>query len=79
MARSHVVGKRAWHWSEPGWIHWLALDLIVVCGTGTLLFNANPLLKFDGYHMLSDALETPNLQQHANRSLGQWWVQAVLG
>src|SRR5207248_8817216 len=29
----------------------------------TVLFNANPLLRYDGYYMLSDFLEIPNLQQ----------------
>ena len=38
------------------------------------LFNANPLLKFDGYYMLSDILEVPNLYDRARRYL-QWLVQ----
>jgi putative peptide zinc metalloprotease protein len=32
-----------------------------------VLFNANPLLRFDGYYMLMDFLEIPNLKQRANR------------
>lgn len=41
----------------------LAYNMIFIAGVTTLLFNANPLIKFDGYYILSDLLETPNLQQ----------------
>ena len=40
------------------------------------MFNANPLLRYDGYYILSDVLEIPNLRQKAstilNRKLGKW-------
>ena len=40
------------------------------------MFNANPLLRYDGYYILSDILEIPNLRQKAstilNRKLGTW-------
>ncbi len=36
----------------------------------TLFFNANPLMRFDGYYILSDALEIPNLS-----GLGQQFLQ----
>jgi hypothetical protein len=32
-------------------------------GVSTVLFNANPLMRFDGYYILSDLLEVPNLMQ----------------
>jgi putative peptide zinc metalloprotease protein len=41
----------------------LACDAIMIAGFTTVLFNANPLLRYDGYYMLSDWLEIPNLQQ----------------
>src|SRR5262249_2554449 len=41
----------------------LACDAIMIAGFTTVLFNANPLLRYDGYYMLSDYLEIPNLQQ----------------
>ena len=47
-----------------------------VCSVSTLMFNANPLLRYDGYYILSDVLEIPNLRQKAstilNRKLGHW-------
>ena len=47
-----------------------------VSSVSTIMFNANPLLRYDGYYILSDILEIPNLRQKAssilNRKLG-WW------
>jgi putative peptide zinc metalloprotease protein len=44
-------------------IHQLAYNGMLIASVSTVLFNANPLLRYDGYYMLSDFLETPNLQQ----------------
>ena len=38
-----------------------------VCSVSTLLFNANPLMRFDGYYILADLLEIPNLRQKVGR------------
>jgi len=51
-------------------LHRGALVILALCGVGTLL-NFNPLLKFDGYYMLSDGLEIPNLRERAFRDLGR--------
>lgn len=40
----------------------------------TILVNANPLMRFDGYYILSDALDQPNLQDTAFR-LGRWHMR----
>lgn len=45
------------------------LNIALLGSISTLLFNGNPLLKFDGYHLLCDLLETPNLAARAKR---QW-------
>lgn len=50
-----------WWYTQPGIIHYMALNAIFLCSVSTLLFNANPLLRYDGYYMLSDYLEIPNL------------------
>lgn len=63
-----------WWFSHPGIIHQLALNVIFVCSVSTLLINANPLLRYDGYYILSDLLEIPNLRSKAtavtHRTLG---------
>lgn len=53
-----------WANSAPDTLaHALAYNMIFIAGVTTILFNANPLIKFDGYYILSDLLETPNLAQ----------------
>jgi len=46
---------------QPGFIREIAFAVFVMGSLSTLLFNANPLLKFDGYYILQDWLEIPNL------------------
>ena len=45
--------------------HAVAYNLMFVGSVSTILFNGNPLLRYDGYYMLSDLLEIPNLQQRS--------------
>ncbi len=61
------VAMAIWLHTEPARAHLLAYNTILIAGASTVLFNANPLLKFDGYYMLMDFLEIPNLKQRANR------------
>jgi len=58
-----------WSVLEAGVLREAALAIVVTGSVSTLLFNANPLLRFDGYYLLQDALELPNL---AARSAA-WW------
>jgi len=55
---------------EPGLIRTIAFNVMLIGGVSSLLFNGNPLLRFDGYYILADALEIPNLGTRANRYLG---------
>ncbi len=50
-----------------------ALQVIAITTGASLLFNANPLMKYDGYFVLSDLLEIPDLQADAKRSFGDWF------
>src|SRR5262249_47184162 len=55
----------AWRLTPPATpVNYVALVVLSVSGVQTL-FNLNPLLKLDGYYLLSDALEIPNLRQRA--------------
>ena len=64
-----------WWFSEPGMFNYLCLNVMFVSSVSTILFNANPLLRYDGYYILSDLIEIPNLRQKAssmtNRTLGK--------
>ena len=58
-----------WWFTNPGWLHYLALNIMFLSSASTILFNANPLLRYDGYYILSDFLEIPNLSQKSKQSL----------
>lgn len=62
-----AVAAVVWSRTGPGAVHSIAYNLIFVAGVTTLVFNANPLLRFDGYYVLSDWLGIPNLGPRANR------------
>ena len=54
-----------WVAAEPGFLRAVAYNVIIIAGISTVLFNANPLLRFDGYHILMDTIEIPNMRQRA--------------
>lgn len=58
-----------WLLVEPGMVRALAYNVMIVAGVSTLLFNGNPLLRYDAYYILADLIEMPNLAQ---RSLAYW-------
>ncbi|MEM6329521.1 MAG: site-2 protease family protein [Planctomycetota bacterium] len=64
-----IVSAWLWMLCTDGLVGAVLLNLMLACGVSTLLFNANPLLKLDGYFLLSDATATPNLHQRARRAL----------
>ncbi len=59
-----------WVAAEPGLVRSLAYNTIFVAGVSTLVFNGNPLLRYDGYYILSDLIEIPNLAAQSNRYVG---------
>jgi putative peptide zinc metalloprotease protein len=61
--------------TAPGWTHSMAINVAFTAGVATVLFNANPLVRFDGYYIISDLLELPNLSsrgQHLLSASLQW-------
>jgi putative peptide zinc metalloprotease protein len=65
-----------WWYAQPGVVQLVALNVILVCTVSTLAVNGNPLLRYDGYYILSDLVETPNLWQRSRdvlRSLAARW------
>ena len=55
---------------ETGIVRSLLYNVIFIAGVSSLLFNGNPLLRYDAYYILSDLVEIPNLGQRANAYLG---------
>lgn len=59
-----------WLAAEPGIIRTVSHNTMIIAGISTVLFNANPLLRYDGYYMLADLLEIPNLYTRSRAWLG---------
>lgn len=68
-----------WWFSAPGFLQMLCLRVIFVCSIGTFLFNANPLLRCDGYYILSDLIDLPNLWQESRLALRRFMSRHLLG
>lgn len=60
------VAMNVWLNAEDGLVRAFAFNVMLIGGVSTILFNGNPLLKFDGYYVLSDVIEIPNLANRAN-------------
>ncbi|MEN0110639.1 MAG: HlyD family efflux transporter periplasmic adaptor subunit [Planctomycetota bacterium] len=68
-----------WWFTEPGLLHYTCLNVVFISSVSTILFNANPLLRYDGYYILSDLMEVPNLRQKANSVLQRTAADWCLG
>jgi putative peptide zinc metalloprotease protein len=68
-----------WNTPTQPFINNLSLSLMVVCSVSTVVFNANPLMRYDGYYVLADWLEIPNLREKANRFLQNLVLDKCLG
>ena len=55
------IATIVWAYTGKGALHSLAYNVMFIASVTTVLFNANPLLRLDGYYILSDLLDIPNL------------------
>jgi len=65
-----ALALHVWLAAEPGILRGVAFNVMVICGVSTLVVNGNPLLRYDGYYILSDLIEMPNLAQRGQA----WWT-----
>ncbi|MFT5662282.1 MAG: putative peptide zinc metalloprotease protein [Sulfurimonas sp.] len=68
-----AIAAVVWVNTGDGIIHSIAFNVMVVGSVSSLIFNGNPLLKFDAYYVLSDFLEIPNLQTKSGNVWVYWW------
>jgi len=59
-----------WLEAQPGIARAVLYNVMLIAGVSTVFFNANPLLRYDGYYILCDLLQMPNLRNRANEYLG---------
>ncbi|MBX2823468.1 MAG: efflux RND transporter periplasmic adaptor subunit [Gammaproteobacteria bacterium] len=73
-----AVALMIWVALEPGLLRDLAFAVFSIGSLSTVLFNANPLLRFDGYYILQDWLEIPNLHARSRQFLLHLAARTVL-
>ncbi len=64
-----------WSSTQSGLVHDLAFITMFICSVSSLLFNGNPLLRFDAYYMLCDAFDLPNLAMRSRL----YWANLIKG
>ncbi len=74
-----AIATFLWWFSIPGVFNTLCLNIMIVCSLNTLLINGNPLLRYDGYYVLADLLDVPNLGQQSRWLLGRLLAGFFLG
>ncbi len=74
-----AIAAMVWVSCTPGPMRYHAGNIIIAATLHTFLFNANPLMRFDGYYMLSDWLEIPNLYTHGRQYVKQLFKWIYFG
>lgn len=68
-----ALATYVWVMVEQGAVRAIAFNVMFTAGVSTVLFNGNPLMRYDGYYILADLLEIPNLAQRG----GRYWSYLV--
>jgi len=74
-----AIAMIVWDNAETGLVSAFAFNVMLIGGVSTIFFNGNPLLRFDGYYVLSDLIEIPNLGRRSNQYLGYLVQKRLLG
>src|SRR4051812_40363715 len=73
------IATFVWWNTEEGLLNSLSLASMFICSVNTILFNANPLLRYDGYYVMADWLEIPNLRIKSTQFFTYLFQEKVLG
>jgi len=71
------IALALWLEAQPGVFRAVLYNIMLIAGVSTVLFNANPLLRFDGYYILGDLLQIQNLRQRGQQYLA-WLAESKL-
>ncbi len=76
-----IATAAAWVWllTVEGTANTAALQTMLICSVSTLAINLNPLMRYDGYYLLSDWLDAPNLRAQADRERNRLLRWCLLG
>ena len=73
------IATLLWWASVPGLLNSVFLNVMLVCSVNTLLFNGNPLLRYDGYYVLADWLRLPNLAMQSRQTVMSLCERLITG
>jgi putative peptide zinc metalloprotease protein len=74
-----ALATLAWSIVQPGQLQQLLYNVMVIASISTIVFNANPLMRFDGYYIMTDLLEIPNLSSKSKVFVGQQVKKLLFG
>lgn len=81
VAELFLAALMVWLWlfMADGFARQLVLNLLLVASVSTILFNGNPLMRFDGYYILAEAIGMPNLRERSMEFLTSRVRRILLG
>lgn len=74
-----AIAAFVWINTDDDFVSRLAYNVMFIASVTTVLFNANPLLRFDGYYILSDLTDTPNLSGRGQQMVTYWAEKFAFG
>ncbi len=61
-----------------GWLHDFMYQIILFTGIAIVVINLNPLIKLDGYYLLTEIIEIPDLKERSTAFLSAWFQSKIL-
>jgi len=74
-----ALGLMVWNFSSEATVRGIAYNVFFLAGVVTVLMNINPLMRFDGYYVLSDLVEIPNLRQRSRKYVMEILKKVFMG
>lgn len=74
-----AIATLFWAMAQPGLFKDFLFNVIFIASVSTIVFNANPLMRFDGYYIMTDLIEVPNLQTKSRALIQQQFNRLLFG
>ena len=68
-----------WAIVQPGPLKQILWNVMIISSVSTVIFNANPLMRFDGYYIMTDWIEVPNLSTKSRAFIGYQVKRLIFG
>jgi putative peptide zinc metalloprotease protein len=75
-----AIATVVWWGTPPGGsIHDLSYKIILIAGVAVVLMNLNPLIKLDGYYILSEILDIDEIKERSTALVTSWIQKRIFG